>query len=42
MKKTLTILLIGVATIVFSQSKQDTTWRIKINKLEHQENEIEK
>ncbi len=42
MKKTLTILLIGVATIVFSQSKQDTTWRIKINKLEHQVNEIEK
>ncbi len=36
MKKIITILLLLISTTVLAQSKQDTTWEARMNKIEHQ------
>jgi len=42
MKRTITIIFLFFFTTVFSQFKQDTTWKTRLNKLEYQFNDIEK
>ena len=40
--KIITIILLLISVTVISQSKQDTTWKIRLNKVEYQVNDIEK
>lgn len=42
MKKTITIILLLISVTVISQTKQDTTWKSRLNKLEYKLNDIEK
>lgn len=42
MKKIITIIFLLISVTVISQTKQDTTWKARLNKLEYKLNDIEK